>query len=268
MDSDPNLRTYPDVGDKAFGAQGRLVVSLFMNLNKLYLVATGFLILVGDNLHNLFPNVELSGKQTFVLLASLIIMPTVWIDDLTTLSYVSATGVAASFVIGGSVLWSGAFDGVGFHHKGELFQWSGLPTSLSLYMLCYCGHPVFPTLYTSMRNPKHFKWVLVVCFVITTFACASMAVIGYLMFRSELESQITLNLPMSRLSSKVATYTALVNPLAKYALFMKPIVDAIESRRLVSVHHTRVCSLCTRTMLLGSSVAVALTLPYYEPTRF
>lgn len=101
MDSDPNLRTYPDVGDKAFGAQGRLVVSLFMNL-ELYLVATGFLILVGDNLHNLFPNVELSilgyfiigGKQTFVLLASLIIMPTVWIDDLTTLSYVSATGVA------------------------------------------------------------------------------------------------------------------------------------------------------------------------------
>lgn len=166
METDPYIRSYPDVGEKAFGSKGRLLVSIFMHL-ELYMVATGFLILAGDNLHNLLPNVEISafnfvigGRQTFVLLVALIMMPTVWIDNMSTLSYVSATGVLASVVILGSILWSGAADGVGFHHKGELLNWSGLPTAFSLYAFCYCAHPVFPTLYTSMRKPKQFSSVI------------------------------------------------------------------------------------------------------------
>ena len=165
MQADSNIRTFPGIGEKAFGARGRLVVSIFINL-ELYLIAISFLILVADNLHSLVPNLHVSvqgfvinGHQTCILLAAVIIMPTVWIDNLTTLSYVSATGIVATVVIAGSVVWSGAFDGVGFNQKGVFLNWSGLPTSLSLYTLCYCNHPIFPTLYTSMRNRKQFKWV-------------------------------------------------------------------------------------------------------------
>ncbi|KAG6396055.1 hypothetical protein SASPL_142193 [Salvia splendens] len=269
MEADANIRTYPDIGEKAFGARGRLVVSIFMNL-ELYLITIGFLILVADNLHNMFPNLEVSmqgwfvinGHQTCLLLAAVIIMPTVWIHNLTTLSYVSATGIVATLVIAGSVVWSGAFDGVGFNQKGVLFNWSGLPTSLSLYTLCYCSHPIFPTLYTSMRNRKQFEWVLILCFVINTAVCVSMAILGYLMFGSQLQSQITLNLPTNTLSAKVATYTALVNPVAKYALFLKPIVDAIESQ-LLSAHGKRICSAFTGSLLLCTTLLVALTIPYY-----
>ncbi|KAL1538701.1 amino acid transporter AVT1I-like [Salvia divinorum] len=268
MEADANIRTYPDIGEKAFGARGRLVVSIIMNL-ELYLITIGFLILVADNLHNMLPNLQVSlqgfvinGHQTCILLAAVIIMPTVWIDNLTTLSYVSATGIVATVVIAGSIVWSGAFDGVGFNQKGVFFNWSGIPTSLSLYTLCYCSHPIFPTLYTSMRNRKQFKWVLVLCFVINTAVCISIAILGYLMFGSQLQSQITLNLPTNTLSSKVATYTAIVNPLAKYALFLKPVVDAIESR-LLSAHGKRIGSAFTGTALLCSTVLVALTIPYY-----
>ena len=108
-----------------------------------------------------------------------------------------------------------------------------------------------------------FLQVLVVCFVITTSVCVSMAILGYLMFGSQLKSQITLNLPTNALSAKVATYTALVNPLAKYALFLKPIVDAVESR-LLSAHGKRIGSAFTGSALLCSTVLVALTIPYYE----
>lgn len=170
MDVDPNIQSYPDIGETAFGAKGRVVVSVFMNL-ELFLVATGFLILAGDNLQNLLPNLELnvygimiSGRTTLVLLVALVMMPTVWIDNMTTLSYVSATGVVASIVILGSVLWSGVGDGIGFRHQGELVNWSGLPTALSLYAFCYCAHPVFPTLYTSMRDQRQFSKVCFICF--------------------------------------------------------------------------------------------------------
>lgn len=163
MDYDSNIRTYPDIGERAFGNKGRLLVSVAMYI-ELYLVATGFLILEGDNLHNLFPDVgfqmggfALGGKQFFVIVVALIILPTLWLDNLSLLSYVSASGVLASAVILVSILWTGASDGIGFHQQGRLINWSGIPTAVSLYAFCYCAHPVFPTLYTSLENKRQFS---------------------------------------------------------------------------------------------------------------
>ncbi|KAL0350885.1 UNVERIFIED_CONTAM: Amino acid transporter AVT1J [Sesamum radiatum] len=227
IEIDPNIRSYPDVGNKAFGKKGATLVSVFLSL-ELYMVATGFLILAGDNLHNLFPDmkididgvVNIGGKPSFVVILALIMTPTVWINDMTTLSYVSATGVLASLVILGSVLWSGLSDDIGFP-------------------------------YTLQFNEKS-NTILVLTY-------ASMAILGYLMFGSEVQSQITLNLPTHKFSSKVAIYTALINPIAKYALTLRPIVDAIED----CVQLRRCYSLILRTTLVCSSVIVALTVPFF-----
>ncbi|KAJ8557199.1 hypothetical protein K7X08_002824 [Anisodus acutangulus] len=70
MNFDPTIRSYPDIGDRAFGPVGRIVVSVFMIL-ELYLVATGFLILAGDNFHNLL----VGNKALSVLLLSLYFQP-------------------------------------------------------------------------------------------------------------------------------------------------------------------------------------------------
>lgn len=163
MNADRNIKTYPDIGERAFGRPGRIIVSLFMHL-ELYLVTTGFLILEGDNLHNLFPgfNIELiglrlNGKQAFMATVALVIMPTLWWDNLSVLSYVSMSGVLATTVTLGSISWVGAFDGIGFHQKGKLINWSGIPTALSLYAFCYGAHPVLPTLYSSMKSKHQFN---------------------------------------------------------------------------------------------------------------
>ena len=55
MDMDSDIRTYPDIGNQAFGNKGKILVSVFMNM-ELFLVATEFLILEGDTLSYLFPN--------------------------------------------------------------------------------------------------------------------------------------------------------------------------------------------------------------------
>ncbi|XP_047324548.1 amino acid transporter AVT1I-like [Impatiens glandulifera] len=266
MDMDRNIRAYPDIGEMAFGNRGRWVVSVFMNL-ELYLVATGFLILEGDNLHNLLPNVgvkvagsTIGGKQTFVILVALIILPTVWVNNLSILSYISASGVLASTIILGSIVWTA--DGVGFHNKGVLLNWNGIPTALSLYAFCYCAHPVFPTLYTSMRDRTQFSKVLFVCFSLCTICYASIAVLGYLMFGSSLQSQITLNLPTNKISSRIAIYTTLVNPISKYALMVTPIVSAIENQ--IPPHYSkRLSRVLIRTTLVLSTVLVAIAVPFF-----
>ncbi|GFQ05020.1 vacuolar amino acid transporter 1 [Phtheirospermum japonicum] len=268
MDMNPNIRSYPDIGERAFGPKGRKLVSVVMYI-ELYLVATGFLIVEGDNLHKLFPKVKyeiaglvLGGRRSFIFIVSLVVLPTVWLHDLSSLSYISASGTIASFILIGSILWAGAFDGIGFHEKGKLFDYKGIPTAISLYTFCYCAHPVFPTLYTSMKNQKKFSKVLIVCFVICTMSYASMALLGYFMFGSKVQSQITLNLPTHKISSKVAIYTTLVNPLTKYALMVTPIVGALENRLLT--RRNEGLSILIRTSLVLSTIVVAMALPFFE----
>ncbi|PSS33690.1 Vacuolar amino acid transporter like [Actinidia chinensis var. chinensis] len=268
MDVDPKITSYPDIGERAFGNTGRMVVSVFMNM-ELYLVSTGFLILEGDNLQDLLPNMgfevaglRIGGKEMFVVIIGLVVLPTVWLNNMSVLSYVSASGVLASVVILGSVFFAGKYEGIGFRQKGTLLNWDGIPTAVSLYAFCYCAHPVFPTLYTSMGNRKQFSKVLLFCFVFSTITYASMAVFGYLMFGSEVDSEITLNLPSGKISSKVAICTTLVNPIAKYALMVTPIVNTIENR-FRSYYREKPLSFLIRTTLVISSVIVALAIPFF-----
>ncbi|TYJ08496.1 hypothetical protein E1A91_A11G078700v1 [Gossypium mustelinum] len=268
MDADPRIRTYPDIGERAFGNKGRVIATVVMYI-ELYLVATGFLILEGDNLQNLLPDVEfevagvtVGGQKGFIIIVALIILPTVWLDNLSLLSYVSASGVLASAVILGSVIWTGAFEGIGFQHKGTLINWGGIPTAVSLYAFCYCSHPVFPTLYTSMKKRHQFSNVLVLCFVLCTICYTSMAIFGYLMFGSDVQSQITLNLPTDKLSARVAIYTTLVNPISKYALMVTPIVNATKAWIRYPCDK-RVVNLFVGTTLVISTLLVALAVPFF-----
>ncbi|PWA78382.1 amino acid transporter, transmembrane domain-containing protein [Artemisia annua] len=269
MDADSTIRSYPDIGERAFGKAGRIIVTVTMNI-ELYLVATGFLILEGDNLSNILPEMDfdlygihVGGKKSFVVIVAAIILPTIWLNSMSILSYVSASGVLASLIILGSIWWVGEFDGVGFQEKGKLLNLNGFPSAISLYAFCYCAHPVFPTLYTSMRNQKQFSKVLLLCFVFCTITYSSMAVVGYLMFGTNVQSQITLNLPTEKISSRVAICTTLVNPIAKYALMVTPIMDSIEERFL-SIYNTRKYNLLIRTALVISTVIVAIALPFFR----
>lgn len=267
MDSDPLIKTYPDIGEFAFGRTGRAMISTFMYL-ELFLVAVEFLILEGDNLHKLFPKESFSigglkfgGKQGFVLLTALVVLPTTWLKSLGLLAYISAGGVLASVILVFSVFSAGAFDGVGFREGGEFWNWSGVTTAISLYTFCYCGHAVFPTLCNSMKDRTQFPKVLLVCFVLSTVSYGSMAVLGYLMYGDKLLSQVTLNLPIGNISSKIAIYTTLINPITKYAIIVAPITTAIED--FFPFRNSRLISYLIRTVLVISTVFVALAVPFF-----
>ncbi|WVZ85955.1 hypothetical protein U9M48_032810 [Paspalum notatum var. saurae] len=272
MDAAPGVRGYPDIGALAFGRAGRLAASAFLYA-ELYLVAIGFLILEGDNLDKLFPGTSLSvgslgvvsGKQLFVVLVALVILPTTWLRSLGVLAYVSASGVLASAVVVVCVLWTALADGVGFRGKGRMLNVSGLPTALGLYTFCYCGHAIFPTLCNSMKEKKKFSRVLVLCFAACTLNYASMAIIGYLMYGDDVKSQVTLNLPEGKLSSKLAIYTTLINPFSKYALMVTPLATAVEERLLAGGARSskRSVNVMIRTLLVVSTVVVALAVPFF-----
>ncbi|KAF7107710.1 hypothetical protein CFC21_108302 [Triticum aestivum] len=267
IDSSSLVKTYPDIGELAFGRKGRIIVAIFMYL-ELYLVAIDFMILEGDNLEKLFPSVDfhvagvkIGGKQGFVLIFSLLVLPTTWFRSLSALAYVSVGGIVASVVLIAAVIWVGAFDGVGFHERGVLVHWAGIPTAMSLYSFCFSGHAVFPMIYTGMSNRKMFPTVLLLCFIICTLSYGLMGVVGYLMYGESLKSQVTLNLPSRNLSSSIAIYTTLINPFTKFALLVTPIAEAIEDT--LHVGKNKAVSVSIRTSLVVSTTIVALVVPYF-----
>ncbi|XP_037466578.1 amino acid transporter AVT1I-like [Triticum dicoccoides] len=267
IDSSSLVKTYPDIGELAFGRKGRIIVAIFMYL-ELYLVAIDFMILEGDNLEKLFPSVDfhvaglkIGGKQGFVLIFSLLVLPTTWFRSLSALAYVSVGGIMASVILIAAVIWVGAFDGVGFHERGVLVHWAGIPTAMSLYSFCFSGHAVFPMIYTGMSNRKMFPTVLLLCFIICTLSYGLMGVVGYLMYGESLKSQVTLNLPSRNLSSSIAIYTTLINPFTKFALLVTPIAEAIEDT--LHVGKNKAVSVSIRTSLVVSTTIVALVVPYF-----
>ncbi|KAF6167765.1 hypothetical protein GIB67_027543 [Kingdonia uniflora] len=232
LDSEPGLETYPDIGQAAFGTTGRFAISIILYV-ELYACCVEYIILESDNLSSLFPNAHLSigglflnSNYLFAIMATLAVLPTVWLKDLSALSYISAGGVIASILVVVCLFWVGLVDKVSVESKGSTLNLTTLPVAIGLYGYCYSGHAVFPNIYTSMAKPSQYPSVLLTSFAIVTVMYAGAAVMGYSMFGETTLSQFTLNLPQNLVATKVAVWTTVVNPFTKYP-FAKRILSFI-----------------------------------------
>ncbi|CAI0409880.1 unnamed protein product [Linum tenue] len=273
LDTHPGLQTYPDIGQAAFGTTGRIAFAVILYV-ELYACCVEYIILESDNLSALFPNahlslggvveVELDPHHLFAFLTTLAVLPTVWLRDLSILSYISAGGVVASIVVVVCLLWSGVVDEVNIHSSGRAVNWGTLPVAIGLYGYCYQGHAVFPNIYSSMARPNQYPALLLACFIVCTVMYVGVGVMGYTMFGEATESQFTLNMPSHLLASKIAVWTTVVNPFTKYALTMTPVAMSLEEL-IPSNKRSYLHVIAIRTLLVISTLAVAISVPFFGP---
>nr|CAD1817648.1 unnamed protein product [Ananas comosus var. bracteatus] len=241
LDSSPGLVTYPDIGQAAFGITGRLCISIVLYL-ELYACCVEYITLVSDSLTSIFPDahvnfmgVALTPHQLFAISTAVAVLPTVWLRNLSLLSYLSAGGVVASLLVVLCLFWVGVVDGVGFRPSGTALDLSNLPVALGLYGFCYSGHSVFPNIYSSMKRRSQFPVVLIFSFLLCTILYAGVAAAGFLMFGSK--------------------------PFTKYALTMTPVALCLEEL-LPSTRQSYLIAVSIRTALVISTVIVALAVPF------
>ncbi|XP_048420873.1 amino acid transporter AVT1C-like [Pyrus x bretschneideri] len=267
LDSQPGLETYPDIGQAAFGTGGRIAISIILYV-ELYACCIEYIILESDNLSSLFPNAQLSlggfvldAHLLFAIVTTLAVLPTVWLRDLSVLSYISAGGVIASILVVLCLFWVGLVDGVGFENKGTPLNLATLPVAMGLYGYCYSGHAVFPNIYTSLENRSQYPAILLTCFCICTFMYGGVAVMGYTMFGEVTQSQFTLNMPHDLVATKIALWTTVVNPFTKYALTISPVAMSLEE--LVPSNKSHIYAILIRTALVVSTLVVGLCIPFF-----
>ncbi|KAK9985247.1 hypothetical protein SO802_030198 [Lithocarpus litseifolius] len=269
LESSPGLKTYPDIGQAAFGLAGRLGIAIFLYV-ELYASCVEYIIMMSDNLASLFPNtyislagIHLESHQVFAITSTLIVLPTVWLKNLSLLSYLSGGGVVASILVALCLLWVGVVDQVGFHPSGTALDLTNLSVTIGIFGFSYAGHSVFPNIYSSMKEPSRFPSVLIVSFIFCFIMCTGIATCGFLMFGDSIESQFTLNMPSEYVASKIAVWTMVVNPLTKYALTLTPITMSIEELLPQTQLRSYSVVLLIRTILVFSTLAMALTVPFF-----
>ncbi|XP_044983827.1 amino acid transporter AVT1C-like [Hordeum vulgare subsp. vulgare] len=268
IDSSPTIETYPDIGRAAFGIPGRVFVSVVLYL-ELYACCVEYITLLGDSLSSVFPSahlaftgIYLNSHNLFAISMALAILPSVWLRNLSLLSYLSAGGVVATLTVIVCLFWVDIGDGVGFHPSGSALNLTHLPVALGLYGYCFSGHLVFANIYSSMKERSQFPFVLLFCFIVVTIVYSGVVATGFLMFGESTMSQFTLNMPQQYVPSKIAIWMTIVNPYTKYALTMTLVALSIEEA-LPKKMQNYVAGMCVRTVLVLSTVVVALSFPYF-----
>ncbi|XP_029125843.1 amino acid transporter AVT1D [Cajanus cajan] len=270
LENYPELKTYPDIGQAAFGIAGRLGIAIMLYV-ELFASCVEYIILVSDNLSSLFPNTHMTfggtdfnDEQIFAITAAILVLPTVWLRNLSLLSYISVGGIFATILVALCLFWVGTIDQVvGFKPGEKVLDMENISVSIGLYSFCFAGHAVFPNIYSSMKEPSKFPIVLYICFAFCLVMYMSVGIMGYLTFGDLVASQFTLNMPKELYASDIATWTTVVTPVAKYALTLLPIALSIEELTTSPRLRCHAMSVLIRTILVILSLLVALYIPYF-----
>ncbi|KAI9257518.1 transmembrane amino acid transporter protein-domain-containing protein [Helicostylum pulchrum] len=229
LDFYPNSTTYGDMGAAAFGDRGRTFVSTIFVV-ELMTIGVAMVVLLGDGIESLFPNVEMFTIRvgSFLVLTPMLFLP------IRKLAYTSLIGIISCACLVTIVLYDG------FSKKTkpgsliepmetEIFpsEIYNIPLSFGLMMAGFAGHAVFPAIYRDMEEPKRYERMVDITYLITVAVYITMAIAGYAMFGLETMQEITQNLATtpgySKWINRLAIWLIVLTPLAKYGLMMNPV---------------------------------------------
>jgi len=261
------LTSYEDIGEAAFGKTGRAFITAVL-YTELIGTAGLFFILEGSHLATLF-HAE-GHEEAFASAAALLMIPTTWLFDLSSLSYVGVLGLGASASLTGVLslqfLQELASTGTLPHIADTQFlKLSTLPVSFGLLAFVYAGHAVFPAIYSSMEKPEEYEEMLDRSYAVVALNCLVLGVAGYLLFGDEVADQVTLSLHAGALATFAFSLTT-INPFSKFALTLDPVAKGVDDKlglRPRDDPKDAAASRLLRTALGGLTLAMAIKLPFF-----
>ncbi|KAL5542870.1 hypothetical protein UlMin_010580 [Ulmus minor] len=270
LDKNSISKSYIDIGQQAFGSKGRVPVAFFIYL-EIFMTLVSYTISLHDNIRTALAGVHiswahLSTPQLLTILAILVALPSLWLRNLSSISFLSFGGIIMSVIIFSCVALTAIFGGVKPNHKIPAFQLHNIPAVSGLYIFSYSGHIVFPNLYVAMKDPSKFTKVTIVSFTLVSTLYTLQGFMGAKMFGEQVNPQITLSLPRHLAFTKIALWAIVLTPMTKYALEFAPIAIQLERRLPASVSSKTKLIIrgCVGSFLLMVILALALSVPYFE----
>ncbi|KAG1757395.1 transmembrane amino acid transporter protein-domain-containing protein [Suillus lakei] len=231
---DPRLRSYADIGRKAFGPKSTVLTTMMFCL-ELFAVSVAFVTLAADSMHEVIPAYS---SVTFKIASIVVLVPLVFLP-LSILSYTSIFGICSTLLIiivifidgfskpdAPGSLWSPAATSWGTGSMTEL----GI--AFGLLMAGFSGHAVIPSLARDMVDPSQFDNMINWAFVVTTLIYGVIGYAGYLMFGRNVSDEISKDLMSTpgynSWINEIALWTLVSTPLTKFPLSTRPLNVILE----------------------------------------
>ncbi|KAJ4486341.1 transmembrane amino acid transporter protein-domain-containing protein [Lentinula aciculospora] len=232
--ADPRLRSYADVGRKAFGAKSTVIISIMFCL-ELFAVSVILVTLYADSLHVIIPTYS---SNTYKVWGLLLLIPMVFLP-LSLLSYTSILGIISTITIIIVILYDGLSkpDAPGSlrtpaETSFTISNWANLGIAYGLFMAGFSGHAVIPSLARDMINPEEFDIMINWAFLVATSIYALIGYVGYLMFGSNVSDEISMDLlktpGYNYIMNQAALWMLVISPLSKFALTTQPLNAVLE----------------------------------------
>ncbi|RIB05080.1 transmembrane amino acid transporter protein [Gigaspora rosea] len=241
------IYTYPDIATIAFGNFAKIIILILFSL-ELIAIAISLVILIGDSLQILFPDISLISLK---IIAWMILVPLTLID-IKYLSYFSLLGIVSAIILVFVVI----IDGITRNEQpGSLFNpmktelwptdWNSLPFSFGLIIAGFAGHSVFPSIYLDMQTPDKYQKAISISYSFSTVVYLLIAVCGYLMFGNMTKPEITQNIMSTpdhlKLLNQFIVWLVAINPFTKIVLELQPVYFYLEIQ-----YQSSSCNLWTR----------------------
>ncbi|KAL4591186.1 hypothetical protein LXL04_004138 [Taraxacum kok-saghyz] len=273
LENNRKSRNYTDIGHHAFGSRGRAIAATFIYL-EIFMALISYTISLHDNLKMVFlgTNVHfswahhLSTSQVLTVFAVLVALPSLWLRDLASISFLSTSGIIMSLMIFVTVVCTAVFGGITANHTIPPLRIRNIPQISGLYVFSYGGHIVFPDIHRAMKDPSKFTKVSIVSFTFVTSLYASLAFMGAKLFGPEVNPQITLSMPRGLVFTKIALWATVLTPMTKYALEFAPIAMELEHRflYLMKSQTKMIIRGTVGSILLLLILVLALSVPYFQ----
>ncbi|GMH18639.1 hypothetical protein Nepgr_020480 [Nepenthes gracilis] len=270
LEKNPQLRSYTDIGHGAFGRKGKILAAIFV-YSEIFMALVSYTISLHDNLNRVFTdtaNIRLAGlskSQLLTVIAILVALPSLWLRDLSSISFLSTGGIFMSILIFVTVASTPICGGVIADHSIPILHLQKIPSISGLYIFSYAGHIVFPNIYKAMKDPSMFTKVATVSFTTVTALYTALAFMGARLYGPGVNSQITLSMPPHLIATKIALWATVLTPMTKYALEFAPFAIQLEHNL---PHLTSRMRMIVRdivgSVLLLAILALALSVPYFH----
>lgn len=272
LHKNPKSRDYKDIGQHAFGSKGRIVATTFIYM-EIFMALVSYTISLHDNLSTVFLGVRINlgwnnlrTSQILTAIAILVALPSLWLRDLSSISFLSTGGILMSLLIFVTVACTAVFGGVKANHSIPALQLRNIPAISGLYIFSFAGHIVFPNIYTAMKDPSKFTKVSIVSFSLVTLLYTALAFMGAKLFGPQVDSQITLSMPRNLIVTKIALWATVLTPMTKYALEFAPFATQLEQNLPHSMKSKTKMMIrgTVGSILLVLILILALSVPYFE----
>ncbi|XP_074320709.1 amino acid transporter AVT1H [Silene latifolia] len=270
LENNPELRSYSDIGQRAFGSRGKVIATTFIYI-EIFMGLVSYTISLHDNLNMVsmdipFEVTVIDKSKLLTVLAVVVTLPSLWLRNLNSIAFLSTGGIIMSMVIFVTVASTAIFGVVKANHSIPVLHLNKIPQVSGLYVFSYAGHVVFPDIYKAMKDPARYTKVAIVSFTAVISSYTALAFIGAKMFGPSINSQITLSMPHDLIPTKIALAATVITPMTKYALQFAPFAIQLE-RNLPSTMKSRtkmVIRSSIGSIILVAILALALSVPYFQ----